>query len=711
MFKFRKKIIIIGMLFLALGLTGLDNCKASIKVVSKTKMLANQLYNLKMINMTGPILNLGYNESRENTKIELQLKVDNKWIKVNSTSSTNNNKITYNTLSSGISYKFRIASTDGKSTIYSNEISITTPKTINYKTSKFNYTGEFKEGLFDGNGLLIVQPNVLFVKNNFYEASEYTNTLCPKDNLDFDVTDYSKGHNYMENLFDYFYSAKFQGVFKNGEITYGTLEIEDGLIYEGYFKNFRKNGEGVIYKTKNEPLLKGIWENDGYIVSSKNDINDIINFYIAQDLYKTADKDFFVTLKGDDKDIYDGNYYQKLESSFTKFTDDENSYDTYYFLRTTIYTKEDNTKAGFISIYAVKRKPDVKLIKAREAAKSIIAKIIKPSMTELQKELAIHDYIVNNTKYDDENVKKNAISKDEHNAYGPLINGIGVCDGYANAAKLLFDAAGIESIVVTGKADNGTDGGSVGHAWNIVKIDGKYYQIDTTWDDPVGSKDVLSYEYFNVTDDKISKNHTWDKSSVPACTDDKFLSLSNILDSGEYGERLGDCIYYLEKENNFYRINFNNPQKELIAQDVFNYMVYGDSIYIVAGSNNGTRYLYKMSNDSNDRISIISDMDYIFKISNDIIYYCSYNNGLYSICTVNLDGSGKTMLIANSRCFVVNGDVLYFNNGLDTYLYKYDLKMGTSYLVYNHGCWPVKIVGNKLSCSDSNKNIFEIDLP
>jgi len=150
----------------------------------------------------------------------------------------------------------------------------------------------------------------------------------------------------------------------------------------------------------------------------------------------------------------------------------------------------------------------------------IISKIITPGMTDLQKELAIHDYIVNNTEYNTTpgitfdsagNAKLTPNFNVVFTAYGVLINGTGVCEGYADAANILLNKAGIESRMIYGMANGGN--GVEPHSWNIVKISGEYYHLDVTWDD--GSR---SYDYFNLTDDQIAKDHTWDKEQYPACT-------------------------------------------------------------------------------------------------------------------------------------------------------------------------------------------------
>ena len=120
----------------------------------------------------------------------------------------------------------------------------------------------------------------------------------------------------------------------------------------------------------------------------------------------------------------------------------------------------------------------------RQIIPQIIAEIITDDMTDLEKSLAINKFLVDTTEYDLgalENAEQNnfqsvdAIFNDSFTAYGILINRVGVCAGYAAAFKLLADAAGLESIVVTGYLD-----GLLPHAWNRVYIDGQWHTIDVT---------------------------------------------------------------------------------------------------------------------------------------------------------------------------------------------------------------------------------------
>ena len=72
--------------------------------------------------------------------------------------------------------------------------------------------------------------------------------------------------------------------------------------------------------------------------------------------------------------------------------------------------------------------------------------------------------------------------------------------------------AGVENKIVFGYANG------IPHTWNLVKLDGQWYHVDTTFDDPVvneGTIDVLSYRYFNITDNQILLDHSFDRSKYP----------------------------------------------------------------------------------------------------------------------------------------------------------------------------------------------------
>lgn len=146
-----------------------------------------------------------------------------------------------------------------------------------------------------------------------------------------------------------------------------------------------------------------------------------------------------------------------------------------------------------------------------EKSLEIIQKVIKPGMTDLQKERALHDYIVLNTSYDYANYQSNTIPRESYTAYGVLIQEVGVCQGYASAMQKLLTMAGIEARMVTGTGIS--KNGPEPHGWNKVKIDGQWYHLDATWDDPVPDiPGTVSHKYFNLTNDQIIKDHSWQDS-------------------------------------------------------------------------------------------------------------------------------------------------------------------------------------------------------
>jgi len=123
----------------------------------------------------------------------------------------------------------------------------------------------------------------------------------------------------------------------------------------------------------------------------------------------------------------------------------------------------------------------------RRVVPQIISSIIFRGMTDLEKSIAINQYLVDTARYDWlalENAEENnfqyvdPIFNDSFTAYGILINNVGVCAGYAAAFKLLADEAGLESIVVTGYLE-----GYLPHAWNRVNINGQWHTVDVTNND------------------------------------------------------------------------------------------------------------------------------------------------------------------------------------------------------------------------------------
>lgn len=129
---------------------------------------------------------------------------------------------------------------------------------------------------------------------------------------------------------------------------------------------------------------------------------------------------------------------------------------------------------------------------------------ISPEASEYEKIKYVFEYLVNTVDYSME-------SQDNQNIYSALVEKSSACAGYSRAAQYLLQQLGIECIYVTGViADQGP------HAWNIVKCDGQYYQMDVTFGDPVfqetesGAEQPptnINYDYLCCSDEEILRNH------------------------------------------------------------------------------------------------------------------------------------------------------------------------------------------------------------
>lgn len=175
-----------------------------------------------------------------------------------------------------------------------------------------------------------------------------------------------------------------------------------------------------------------------------------------------------------------------------------------------------------------------------EKYKEVLSSNTSSDNTQYENELAIHDYLVSNITY--ENTQSD--SSRSYNAYDALINQKAVCSGYAECFKTFMDMLGIENTTVTGTANNQN------HIWNEVCLDGQYYHVDVTWDDPVNSdSDIVNHTYFNLTDSQIAVDHTWDKNqdSYKAANGTEYsypnrAQLKKITTQKELNSYLKSCI-------------------------------------------------------------------------------------------------------------------------------------------------------------------------
>lgn len=170
--------------------------------------------------------------------------------------------------------------------------------------------------------------------------------------------------------------------------------------------------------------------------------------------------------------------------------------------------------------------------------KQLVEDIIRPDMTDYEKVKTIHDFLIIALQYD----RSAEPPKSSYHAFGALNTGKAVCGAYAELMVLLLKRAGVPCRMVTGI------GNDIDHAWNMVSIDGELYHVDTTWDDPVteSEENIFRYEYFNLTDEEMRREHVWTEEDYPACTavKDNYFVRENLIvsDAGALRKALRDAL-------------------------------------------------------------------------------------------------------------------------------------------------------------------------
>lgn len=228
---------------------------------------------------------------------------------------------------------------------------------------------------------------------------------------------------------------------------------------------------------------------------------------------------------------YKGNYYAagKVDISSYKMTKSQmekiyfaleaDNLDFFWLDDTIGLERQGDT----ITSWYIMVEPDYILSSTRTAARGNMKKGIQPFLEkidnakaagagEMELELLIHDMIIEEVDY-----AYNAFGNPQTASYAHTIVGVFdgisstdvVCEGYAKAFKYLCNYAGLESIYAVGWSTS--DGYSGGHAWNMIKIGGKWYNIDLTWDDANGTEyDGYIYDYYNLPTSKFNEGNAHD---------------------------------------------------------------------------------------------------------------------------------------------------------------------------------------------------------
>lgn len=285
-----------------------------------------------------------------------------------------------------------------------------------------------------------------------------------------------------------------QSIFNSNSNTNDNTYTPNENISQSYFYNQLNESEKIIYnglQSNKDNLKQGT-----YVINFGNQFTDILSDEGGGDLL--------------------GNYYQTAIEAFT-----HDNPDLFYLDVNKMYLNIETTTKILKTTYNVYISPsksqtylldefsDSDQIKEIELAIEKVKNEVLSNLkgNDYQNILYIHDYLVDSIEYDS---TYNATGS--YGLYGALITKKCVCEGYAKAFKFLANAAGYECEIMQGKATN-SSGNTENHAWNCVNINGTWYLVDTTWDDPiiVGKGKItkkIRYKYFLKGTDTFNKDHT-----------------------------------------------------------------------------------------------------------------------------------------------------------------------------------------------------------
>lgn len=422
-----------------------------------------------------------------------------------------------------------------------------------------------------------------------------------------------------------------------------TVDASDGIVQAG--------GSLETTETSETPIFKN--DSPNRIYSQK------IEYNASQSDMEEAENAMYTLFRnyGESVDIRSCNL--TIDEATTAFINVINSHPELYYVSNGFkYKKTSSEKVStFIAVYLFDKDQCKEKNELWDSAVSDYMSGVQSEWCELEKLLYLNNYITKNCMYDPNVYNKTQMNPNSRSAYGCLVDHVAVCQGYALATNYLCHKMGVESCVVTSDDLN--------HAWNLVKVDGKVYQLDVTWDDP--TPDIIgraSHNYFLKSNNVFAtfENHKinddidwacergWDWSAATSTKYDSY-----IWDSIETGMiYMGDHIWYASTNSGLDSIKCDTSsqtmsvERNIKRRDEYNgYWKLWDnqySHYLTNYSGLGVSYgkiyfsgsdkLYRL-NSATGECSVVYELTadekklgYIYglNISNNVISYCITTN-------------------------------------------------------------------------------------
>ena len=255
----------------------------------------------------------------------------------------------------------------------------------------------------------------------------------------------------------------------------------------------------IDYKNKYYRNYDFIFVQNSEIIEPKN-YQDLLNIYYT--VINSGDSEFtFYCPKNYEKCNVDMEVIAKDQTLLSDINNYVHPYNAFSHIETEFDT------AGKITITIQRAYTNEDTYKINEKVNEIYKNIYNDDLPIETNIKNIHDYIINNTKYDTLRSDENIIKYRSDMAYGPLFEGYAVCGGYTDLMQLFLEKMNLKSYRVSSKE----------HIWNAVEINNKWYHIDLTWDDPISEeKDYLDDSYLLIDTNKLfsleKEQHNFDQS-------------------------------------------------------------------------------------------------------------------------------------------------------------------------------------------------------
>ena len=267
------------------------------------------------------------------------------------------------------------------------------------------------------------------------------------------------------------------------------LNYKDTIIQfvNKYYNGFKKD---IVMENYNEYYRDYDFE---YVQNTKNfsptNMQELLNVYYT--IINSGNTEFTFYCPSEYSQCL--NDVQTISNDQTLLSDINNYVHPFNSFRH-VSTEYDSIGRVTLTIEKAYSSDEIELINAK--VDELYSNLVDSNDSDYNNILRVHDYIINNSKYDSDRSENNVINYKSDIAYGPLFEGYAICGGYTDLMQLFLERMNIKSFRVSSNQ----------HIWNAVEIDNNWLNLDLTWDDPIvndGSVDYLEHNFFLIDTFKL----------------------------------------------------------------------------------------------------------------------------------------------------------------------------------------------------------------